>query len=105
MGDDGYNESTLAYIYKSGNIIDVKDFKQIIIEGLSKKAGEKVMGYGEQLRAEGVEQGLKQGLRQGTEAVALNLLNDGMPVEKVIKFTGLSEAAIINLQNNSSCFS
>ena len=51
---------------------------------------------------EGYEQGFKQGdehgFKQGMELVALNMLKDGEPTEKVALYTGLSEEKIASIR-------
>jgi predicted transposase/invertase (TIGR01784 family) len=55
---------------------------------------------------EGLEKGREEGLKEGIQKAkcedALNMLADGLPVEKVSKYTGLPVDAVKKLQNNSS---
>ena len=48
----------------------------------------------EEARQEGIEQGIERGLEQGKKEsagmIAINMLNDGMPIDKVAQLTGLS---------------
>jgi len=52
-------------------------------------------------RGEGLKKGLKEGLREGKKEgrteIALNMLKDGVPVETVCKYTGLSKEQIDEL--------
>lgn len=43
------------------------------------------------LRAEGEAIGEKKGIREREKAIAKNLLKDGFSVDKISKYTGLSE--------------
>ena len=45
----------------------------------------------------GIQKGRKEGLHQGIETVARQMLQDGEPMEKIQKWTGLSEAQIKTL--------
>jgi predicted transposase/invertase (TIGR01784 family) len=49
-------------------------------------------------REEGREEGLEQGREEGKAEDAINMLNDGLPMEKVCKYTGLTEAKVKQLQ-------
>ena len=44
---------------------------------------------------EGIEKGIEKGIEEGKEEIALNLLEEGFPIEKVVKITGLSEKDIL----------
>jgi predicted transposase/invertase (TIGR01784 family) len=56
----------------------------------------------EEGREKGREEGLKEGIQKAKYEDALNMLADGLPVEKVSKYTGLPVDAVRKLQNNSS---
>jgi len=47
---------------------------------------------------QGTERGIKQGTEKGIEQVALNMLKNGEPAEKVIFYTGLSTERVVFLQ-------
>ena len=53
-------------------------------------------------RAEGLETGLKKGMEKGMEKrnveIALNMLADGEPLDKISRYTGLSEDEVSTLQ-------
>ena len=51
----------------------------------------------EQGLAQGIEQGMAQGMAQGIMSVARNLKSVGMPVEEIIKVTGLSAGEVEEL--------
>ncbi len=47
---------------------------------------------------QGIEKGIEQGIKQGTsnekKFIAKNLLKDGLPIDKISKYTGLSEKQV-----------
>ena len=45
-------------------------------------------------RAEGMAEGRIEGMAEGRAAVALSMLEGGMPMEQIVRFTGLSTAEI-----------
>jgi hypothetical protein len=49
-------------------------------------------------REEGLEMGIEIGIEKGIEKVAVEMLKDNEPIEKIIKFTGLSPQEIEKLQ-------
>jgi len=51
--------------------------------------------------AEGRAEGLQQGIEEGIRRVAVNLLKTGMPVEEVVKVTGLSVEQVHSLQQQT----
>lgn len=52
----------------------------------------------ESAEALGVEKGIKQGVQQKTIEIAKNMLHEKMPIELIIKITGLTEEEIIKLK-------
>ena len=60
-----------------------------------------IMTYGEQLelkgRKAGLQEGIQEGMQQGRRETAKLMLRDGEPVEKVVRWTGLSEETILSL--------
>ena len=51
---------------------------------------------------QGLEKGLEKGLKPGLEKVALDMLANNEPVEKIVMYTHLSEEKILELQKNES---
>ena len=49
--------------------------------------------------AKGIEKGIEQGIEQGIEKIAINMLTDNEPLDKISKFTGLSEHEVVKLKN------
>ncbi|MBQ9451843.1 MAG: hypothetical protein IJU65_00915, partial [Desulfovibrio sp.] len=45
-------------------------------------------------RLEGMAEGRAEGMAEGRAAVALSMLEGGMPMEQIVRFTGLSVAEI-----------
>ena len=46
---------------------------------------------------QGIEQGLEQGLKQKAEQTCRKMLEDGMPLELIQKYTNLTEEEILSL--------
>ncbi|MEI2581521.1 hypothetical protein [Scytonema sp. PRP1] len=55
----------------------------------------------QEIKAEGRAEGLQQGIEEGIRRVAMNLLKSGMPVEEVVKMTGLSLEQVHSLQQQT----
>ena len=72
-----------------------KEEEELKIEYHSKLAREEGLEQGIE---RGIEQGIKQGIKQGTsnekKSIAKNLLKDGLPIDKISKYTGLSEKQV-----------
>lgn len=49
--------------------------------------------------AEGLAEGIEQGIEQGIEKIAINMLKDNEALDKISRFTGLSESEIVKLKN------
>ena len=47
----------------------------------------------------GIEKGLEKGRNQERENMALDMLADNEPVEKIVKYTHLSKEKVLELQN------
>ena len=45
---------------------------------------------------DGRKEGLKDGKKEGKLDVAKNMLSDGLPIDRVVKLTGLSKEEILN---------
>ncbi|MDR1740521.1 MAG: hypothetical protein LBR38_01550 [Synergistaceae bacterium] len=48
--------------------------------------------------AQGIEKGIAQGMAKGRAKVALSMLNDGLPLETVRKYTGFTDSEIARLK-------
>jgi predicted transposase/invertase (TIGR01784 family) len=53
-------------------------------------------------REEGLQEGLREGLQEGEErrarAVAITMLQDNLPLEQIVRFTGLTLAQVQQIQ-------
>ena len=49
--------------------------------------------------AKGIEKGIEQGIEQGIEIIAINMIKDNEPLDKISKFTGLSTQDLVKLKN------
>ena len=60
-----------------------------------------IMTYGEQLRQEGMQKGMQKGRQEGRQeeklGIARNMFQAGEPIERVARWTGLSETSILSL--------
>ena len=52
------------------------------------------MNAAQRLIQQGMQEGIEVGMQQGLEKTAKQMLEDGEPMEKIQKWTGLSEAEI-----------
>ena len=66
--------------------------------GMAQK--EEIMEHTTTWEEQGIEKGLEQGVAQATQAIALNMLRQSMPVEMIAELTGLTIAQLQQLQNN-----
>lgn len=102
--------AVLKYVIASREVNDRNEFFEEAISCLSKESGEKIMTLGEELRAEGRDQGLLQGrsdgLREGMQKAlkifVLNLLKENEPIEKITKLTGLSANEINKMKTEKN---
>ena len=53
-----------------------------------------------QERRDSIKQGINQGIKQANERVATNMLRDGEPLEKIIRYSMLSEEVIRQIAQN-----
>lgn len=107
QGEEEYAWSIVIYGVLAGKIPD-KDlliraiettFKGDMAMNLLKEFEKDGLKKGlEQGRLEGLQQGLQQGIEKERQAIALNLMDEGMPVELIVKATGLSLEQIQNLR-------
>jgi predicted transposase/invertase (TIGR01784 family) len=107
-------ESLVNHMLQTGNTADPRGFTERLVELSPDEHKEKMMTIAEQLkqigREEGLEKGLERGLERGREegqergrkeerlAIARNLFDLGLPFEKIMLVTGLSEAEIRSLR-------
>lgn len=70
---------------------------------LEVRAEQKAIAKGHKQGLEqGLEQGLIQGLEQGRVEMALDMLADNEPVEKIVKYSHLPESKILELKASSA---
>ena len=73
--------------------LSIEDEMRIFYENKYKREYERKLKEYQQV----FEQGLEQGLSAGRREIAKVMRNDGEPVEKIIKYTGLSKEEIDKL--------
>ena len=75
--------------------------KELVLEGTFKKGG--FMDIREEIRQkgrmEGRMEGRQEGMQQGQKQLILKLLEGGMDLQSICKYTGLSESDLKNLQS------
>ena len=95
-------ESLVNYMLQTGNTADPRGFTERLVDLSPDEHKERMMTIAEQLKQIGWEEGLERGLERGREeerlAIARNLFELGLPVEKIMLVTGLSEAEIRSLR-------
>ena len=96
----GYLESMKVVTAKIWRILE----KELVLEGTFKKGG--FMDIREEIkergRLEGWQKGQQEGMQQGQRKLILKLLEGGLNLQSISKYTGLSEDEINRLKNGSS---
>ena len=107
QGEEEYAQSIVVYGALAGHIPDksllVKaiqatfhgDAAMNILKEFEKDGLKKGL---EQGRLEGLQQGIEKGIEKERQAIALNLLDEGMPMALIVKATGLTPEQIQNLR-------
>ena len=72
------------------------------VKNVSPKGGELLMTIAEKLINEGMEKGKEEGREEGREEVALQMLLENEPVERIARYTGLSKKRIEELRRQGS---
>ena len=68
-------------------------------EGLAEGEAKGIERGIEQGIKQGIERGIEQGMERGIEKIAINMLKDNEPLDKISKLTGLSQEDIVKLKN------
>ena len=91
--DGEYLDHVIKYVINQGELQDIKEFFQKLIEALPDEE-RKIMTIAEQLRQEGMQKGVQQGMQQGfnnaVHQFAKNLLAEMKDLDKVAQVMGLS---------------
>ncbi|GHV28889.1 hypothetical protein FACS1894167_07080 [Synergistales bacterium] len=87
-----YLESLVKYSSEEERVMYTSIFERVY----TKRGMERGM---EQGMERGMEQGMKKGRVEGRAEVARNMLNDGLPVEKVVQYTKLPREEVEGLLN------
>ena len=77
--------------------LSIEDEMRIFYENKYKREYERKLKEYQQVFEQAKKQGLVQGLSAGRREIARVMRNDGEPVEKIIKYTGLSGEEIQQL--------
>ncbi len=92
-----YLETMVRYIINARDDMSFIDMHDAI-KKVSPKGGELLMTIAEKLRNEGKKEGKEEGL----EKVALQMLFENEPVERIARYTGLSKDRIEELRRQGS---
>ena len=102
--DDGTSLAKLMQYLKTAEAGDASqgELSQYVNYVKSPKGGRKVMGEFEKyFREEGIKEGLKKGIEEGeakkSRETAIEMLKDGEPLTKIIKYSKLTKEAILLL--------
>ena len=87
----------LVYIFHTQEI-DGKQLKKMLVESKI-EGGDLMQTLAQQLKREGKREGIREGEIKEKRETARRMLLDNISVEKVIKYTGLSEKEIKELMN------
>ena len=92
-----YLETMVRYIINARDDISYIDMHDAV-KNVSPKGGELLMTIAEKLRNEGKEEGREE----GREEVAIQMLLENEPVERIARYTGLSKDRIEELRRQRS---
>jgi len=99
-----YLETMVRYIINARDDMSYTDMHEAV-KKVSPKGGELLMTIAEKLRNEGREEGREigkqEGKEEGMEKVALQMLFENEPVEKIARYTGLTKDRIEELRRQS----
>lgn len=88
------NEKTaIIYLFNilSANMLDDGDYEQYMEENIML-----INPVERYMKNKGIEEGIEQGIGKGKVEVAWNMLDEGFPMDMVVRITGLSEEFILN---------
>ena len=96
-----YLETMVRYIINARDDMCYVDMHDAV-KNVSPKGGELLMTIAEKLINEGMEKGKEEGREEGREEVALQMLLENEPVERIARYTGLSKKRIEELRRQGS---
>ena len=88
-----YTDKRLDPLFKASDYNHLSDKEQRQYEE-NMTTVEDLMSYARVQRAEGIEEGMERGMEKGKEEMAKAMKADGVPVETIARYSGLSEADI-----------
>ena len=88
-----YTDKRLDPLFNASDYNHLSDKEQRQYED-SMTTVEDLMSYARVQRAEGIEEGMEKGIEKGIEKMAKAMKADGVPVETIARYSGLSEADI-----------
>jgi predicted transposase/invertase (TIGR01784 family) len=93
QGEESYIITSISYIIEAGEVPDKEAFIKTLTKGLETIDEGKIMTIAEMLK----EDVFKSGMQQGMQQVALNMIAEGMPMQKIASLTGLDEVELKKL--------
>jgi recombination-promoting nuclease RpnB len=94
-GGTDYVLLLLNYCLNVGQVLDIKEFVEIVQHGLSTQTGEKVMTIAERFIEKGKLEGLADGEAKGEmnikRKIAIKCFEEGLPFTLIEELTGLSK--------------
>lgn len=94
-------DSLMTYIFNKGVCSDFEQFFQVIVEQ-NQPYREEIMTIAEQLQQKGRhkdrQEGRQEGLDEGRKTVARAMLRENIPMDSIMRCTGLSEPEIEQLR-------
>ncbi|MEM7383291.1 MAG: Rpn family recombination-promoting nuclease/putative transposase [Bacteroidota bacterium] len=95
LAENKYIERSIEYLLEVGH--HKEEDLLAAFEKTSNKLKQTMLTTKQQIEKRGLEQGLEQGIQQGLEKTAKQMLEDGEPMEKIKKWTGLSREKLEQL--------
>jgi len=93
-----YLEILLRYLSNSTEYVKEEILKESVMAILD-QGGELMPTLAQKWMQEGMQEGMENGKKENAREVAKRMLNDDFPIEKIIKYTGLTEKEVKELLN------
>jgi predicted transposase/invertase (TIGR01784 family) len=92
-----YLEVLLRYLTRSAKTLTINDLKETVTRVFEKEGGDLMATIADKLKEEGRQEGKQEGWQEGRQEgmekkakeTAMRMLVDGLPIEKISKYTGL----------------
>ena len=98
-----YFDYVLNYFIYNGNATEIDNLLKVVKEGCLSDEVSTMGNIAEYLeergRQQGMQQGMQQGVQEGIYAVAKKMLQDGVELTVIMKYTGLDKQVLCRLKN------